>query len=533
MHTCLSDREFIRRCSMPWDRWPAGDDILPCMAFCMKTVRRMGFPQVHRGEAWCVFSRSRELQWHCPGYYQDLLALEDEVIDEDTVAQIEKDLHRTFPGHTLFLHPNGTRSLRNVLIAFSRSNSFVGYCQSMNFISAFLLLFVLEEDAFWLLTKLINDIIPHYFSPQLLGVRADQEVLRALVEMRFPALYSHLSELGFMLHFITIQWFMCLFIGILPSEVTVRVFDCLFVEGPEILFGVALYVLGERKAELYQCESYCEAFAIFRGIGAGMCDGDAVVKGAYEELKNLEKQDIDLLAIRQQMLTRLEEDAKNNELHQLLQSSKFTKKELERIHSHFNIGIVCSGEIPIKTSKDEGVKSLTRETFAEVINMLYTNPGIDIIDKMFNIFDKDNSGEIDFHEFLCGMCVLCKGTPEEKLEMAFRVFDLDDSGYLDLDELRLLLSIQQQMYTSSAAHTASVRFSAENMMLLYDKNGDHKLSFSEFLEALQEPPYSLLSGWLQVMATSRLGPESPEGRASLEIGKLSALSKSINMADYE
>ena len=65
----------------------------------------------------------------------------------------------------------GVTALRNVLVAFSRSNSFVGYCQSMNFIAGFLLTFATEEDAFWLLTKLINDIIPHYFSPNLLGVR--------------------------------------------------------------------------------------------------------------------------------------------------------------------------------------------------------------------------------------------------------------------------------------------------------------------------------------------------------------------------
>ena len=135
---------------------------------------------------------------------------------------------------------------------------------------------------------------------------------------------------------------------------------------------------------------------------------------------------------------------------------------------------------------------------------------------------------IDFSEFLAGMCIMCKGTPEEKLELAFRIFDLDDNGYLDVQELGLLLSIQQQMYTPERAKGLS--FSAHDMILLYDKNGDGRLSFEEFLEALNEPPYSLLSGWLQVMATSQLGPESESPK--MEIAKISALSRSINLDDY-
>ena len=44
-------------------------------------------------------------------------------------------------------------------------------------------------------------------------------MLRALVEARMPAVYKNLEELGFVLPFVTIQWFLCLYIGILPTEV--------------------------------------------------------------------------------------------------------------------------------------------------------------------------------------------------------------------------------------------------------------------------------------------------------------------------
>eukprot|EP00959_Pyramimonas_sp_CCMP1952_P390092 8175004-Pyramimonas_sp.AAC.1 len=49
--------------------------------------------------------------------------------------------------------------LFRVLVAFSRHRPQVGYCQSMNFVAAFLLLVMEEEAAFWTLVTLVEDIL--------------------------------------------------------------------------------------------------------------------------------------------------------------------------------------------------------------------------------------------------------------------------------------------------------------------------------------------------------------------------------------
>ena len=48
--------------------------------------------------------------------------------NQDWNVQIEKDLHRTFPGHPV-MDRSGRRSLRRILAAYACRNSSVGYCQ--------------------------------------------------------------------------------------------------------------------------------------------------------------------------------------------------------------------------------------------------------------------------------------------------------------------------------------------------------------------------------------------------------------------
>ena len=63
--------------------------------------------------------------------------------DEEVYRNIVKDVDRTFTTHPLFRDPTGPgcRSLRNVLVAFANRNNNIGYCQSLNFLAAWFLIF--------------------------------------------------------------------------------------------------------------------------------------------------------------------------------------------------------------------------------------------------------------------------------------------------------------------------------------------------------------------------------------------------------
>ena len=52
-----------------------------------------------------------------------------------------------------------------------------------------------------------------------------------------------------------------------------------------------------------------------------------------------------------------------------------------------------------------------------------------LINRVFDIFDADDSSSIDYREMVCGVDLLLRGHGEETLRFCFSIYDLDDSGY--------------------------------------------------------------------------------------------------------
>ena len=62
-----------------------------------------------------------------------------------------------------------------------------------------------------------------------------------------------------------------------------------------------------------------------------------------------------------------------------------------------------------------------------------------ISDRLFNIFDKDSNGSVDYSEFMETIESMVVGTDKEKIRFAFQLHDLDNSGFIDRDELKVLI----------------------------------------------------------------------------------------------
>lgn len=63
------------------------------------------------------------------------------------------------------------------------------------------------------------------------------------------------------------------------------------------------------------------------------------------------------------------------------------------------------------------------------------------VDRIFALVDVDNSGEIDFSEFVTATVNRENLMQEEKLKAAFQYYDKDDSGSISCDEIKSVLGV--------------------------------------------------------------------------------------------
>nr|XP_058897821.1 growth hormone-regulated TBC protein 1 isoform X6 [Kogia breviceps] len=182
-------------------------------------------------------------------------------------------MNRTFPDNVRFRKgsdPCLQRTLYNVLLAYGHHNRGVGYCQGMNFLAGYLILVTRsEEESFWLLDALVGRILPDYYSPSMLGLKTDQEVLGELVRTKLPAVAALMDGHGLLWTLVVSRWFICLFVDVLPVETVLRVWDCLFNEGSKIIFRVALTLIKQHQALILEATSVPDICEKFKEITGG------------------------------------------------------------------------------------------------------------------------------------------------------------------------------------------------------------------------------------------------------------------------
>lgn len=303
-----------------------------------KTKRfvRKGIPPDWRGAAWFYYAGGPAIVAKHAGLYDQLLDSEVKEVDAEA---IERDLHRTFPDNIRFRSsapsssmfpdevsrrtsqqtvtgsakdagiPGETAmisSLRRVLYAFSIYNPRIGYCQSLNFLAGLLLLFVeSEEHAFWLLNIITRVYLPGTHEMSLEGANVDLGVLMSSIRNTMPNIWAKIGgeldgtdaarprnrrqrqrvELTTRLPPITLcmtAWFMSCFIGTLPIETTLRVWDVFFYEGSKTLFRIALTIFKLGESEIKLVGDSMEIFQVVQTIPRRILDANGLLEACYK-----------------------------------------------------------------------------------------------------------------------------------------------------------------------------------------------------------------------------------------------------------
>ena len=79
---------------------------------------------------------------------------------------------------------------------------------------------------------------------------------------------------------------------------------------------------------------------------------------------------------------------------------------------------------------------LSPEEFERIYSQMFPTGNVgNFIKNVFRTIDTNNSGSIDFREFLLVVFINSSGSPDDKLARVFRMYDVDGSGTIDLKEV--------------------------------------------------------------------------------------------------
>eukprot|EP00904_Undaria_pinnatifida_P002154 jgi/Undpi1/1193/HiC_scaffold_100.g14107.m1 len=226
---------------------------------------RKGVPDCVRGKVWQMMMGSMAMQDKEPNKYADLVASNVPV-----EGPIEEDIPRTMFDHELFCRKsrvNGREMLRRVLTAYGRYDREVQYCQGINYICSLFLIYMPEENAFWMLVasmKRPSAPLRELFLPGMVKAQEFQFVVDSLAAKYCSKLSAQILANNLTPAMYATQWFLTAFTQRFPYDFVTRVWDMFLLEDWKVFYRVCLALFNMARREV---QRWCIAATSLEPLG--------------------------------------------------------------------------------------------------------------------------------------------------------------------------------------------------------------------------------------------------------------------------
>nr|XP_006825078.1 PREDICTED: lysophosphatidylcholine acyltransferase 2-like [Saccoglossus kowalevskii] len=138
------------------------------------------------------------------------------------------------------------------------------------------------------------------------------------------------------------------------------------------------------------------------------------------------------------------------------------------------------------------------DDFAKYLNV----PVSPALKEMFELYDRNQSGKIDFREYIIGCSLLSQpANSEDTIQLAFQMFDDGEKGYITQDELSQILHNAFGMTETDVA----------KLFQQVDSDGCGRITYDEFkMYAQKKPEYAMLFKTYQEMKVKEDSAETPK-----------------------
>ena len=148
------------------------------------------------------------------------------------------------------------KKMNNILKTFAFTLPDINYCQGMNFIIAFFLKFIEnEEEIFYLfLSMFVNTNFSKIFYKDLIKLNNYLEILNKLIEIFLPVVYIHLKNNKINNNFYASAWLITLFTNTMIKnkniKVLIKIFDCFFCDEWKFIFNLILLLFKKNQNKI-------------------------------------------------------------------------------------------------------------------------------------------------------------------------------------------------------------------------------------------------------------------------------------------
>jgi hypothetical protein len=223
-------------------------------AFFLLLQEHGGLPNSMRADVWPLILQSKIGSSRNEKLYTQLT---QSALSPSKEREIRQDVTRTFPDLPVYTQDKGKEALFRVLKAYAVFDTQVGYCQGENFVTAVLLMFLDEEEAFWTLASIMEHSkfkLRDVLRPGFPGLVQHLYVFEKLFNEHLTKLHVYLFELGITSPMFASNWYLTLFGAFLPISLVANVFDLFLLKGFLVIHRTALALLKLSETALLRCD---------------------------------------------------------------------------------------------------------------------------------------------------------------------------------------------------------------------------------------------------------------------------------------
>lgn len=242
----------------------------------LKSLVARGVPHSVRSLVWPRITGALQKEDASIATYEEIV----KTFNPNNLPVSKKDLCRVMPQNVCFHEETsvGISQLHRVLCGLTRRYPNIEGIEGCAIVVSTILLFADEKDVFWILTAIIDDLLPaYYFGTKLVGVRRDQIILKQLIKDHLPDLDMCFEKYSVDISLICYQWFMTLFCGLLQLPVLLRVLDRFLLKGSVVLFQVALAIFKSIEKEILSLNNSADIFNVISNAPASIHDAEVLV----------------------------------------------------------------------------------------------------------------------------------------------------------------------------------------------------------------------------------------------------------------